>query len=310
MSDQTGGVIPGARVSAVNTATGAVRDATTVADGSVTLPALSINGSYRVTVAKQGFTSENIQNVALRAGETASVRVKIVASGGKSEVTVYGTTQGVRADPELGVRLDTEQLDEAPLRGRKISYVPLLNAAFRPAKGTGDLFMNAVYFVTGAGGRREADFIVDGATGDEPWGRQTMFSTIPVGAVQEMNIMSRAFSAEFGWTASAGINIVTKSGANATHGEALFLGRPVGMQSTTFSADRQCPLSISTYVAPIANGSLRSCRPIYPTPSLRVPSRWAARGIRPTGRPGPRSRRCAASPRRRRPAGHRSSPAR
>ena len=55
--------------------------------------------------------------------------------------------------------------------------------------------------------------------------------------------MSRAFSSEFGWTASAGINIVTKSGSNALHGEGLFVGRPGGMQSTSFSADAQCPSS-------------------------------------------------------------------
>src|SRR5207302_3223471 len=104
-------------------------------------------------------------------------------TGGKSEVTVYGTTEGVRTDPELGTRLDAQEINETPILGRKISALPLLNAAMRPAKGTGDLFLNAVYFVTGAGGRRQADFVVDGATGDEPWGRQTMFSTIPVGAV-------------------------------------------------------------------------------------------------------------------------------
>src|SRR5205807_8714646 len=111
-------------------------------------------------------------------------------------------------------------------------------------KGTGGLFMNSVYVVTGAGGRRQADYVVGGATGDEPWGRQTMFSTIPVAAVQEMNVMSRAFSAEFGWTSSAAVNIVTKAGTNTLHGEALFLGRPGGMQARAFSADAQCPQSV------------------------------------------------------------------
>lgn len=252
--DQTGGVVSDAHVSVVNGDTGAAREAVSGADGSVTLPALSISGAYKVTVSKQGFTAEDIQGVTLRAGETATVSVKLMASGGKSEVTVYGTTEGVRNDPELGTRLDARQVEDTPLLGRKISYLPLLNAAFRNAKGTGDLFMNSVYVVAGAGGRREADYIVDGATGDEPWGRQTMFSTIPVGAVQEMNIMSRAFSAEFGWTASAGVNIVTKSGSNTTHGEALYLGRPGGPEGKSFSADQQCPSSISTCVTPTSGG--------------------------------------------------------
>jgi hypothetical protein len=253
--DQNDASVAGAKVTVANLANGAVRDGMSGLDGSVTLPALSISGAYNVSVSKSGFSPASIDSILLRAGETASVRVKLVVSGGATEVTVYGTTQGVRDDPELGTRLDSARVDATPILGRKISSLPLLNAAFRNAKGTGDLFMNSVYVVTGAGGRREADYIVDGATGDEPWGRQTMFSTIPVGAVQEMNVMSRAFSSEFGWTSSAGINIVTKSGSNALHGEGLFAGRPGSLQATSFSADAQCPSSISSCVPPTSNGA-------------------------------------------------------
>ena len=43
------------------------------------------------------------------------------------------------------------------------------------------------------------------------WGRQTMIATVPLGAVQEMTVLSNAFSSEFGWTAGPALNIVTKS---------------------------------------------------------------------------------------------------
>src|SRR5205823_10271078 len=49
--------------------------------------------------------------------------------------------------------------------------------------------------------------------------------------------------------------IVTKAGGNSTHGDALFLGRPGELQSTTFSADQQCPASVASCVVPRANGS-------------------------------------------------------
>src|SRR5262249_8648607 len=160
--DQSDANVPGARVTAVNLSNGAARDGVSGLDGSVTLPALSVNGAYNISVSKSGFADANVEAVTLRAGETATVRVKLVVSGGATEVTVYGTTQGVRDDPELGTRIDSARIDATPILGRKISSVPLLNAAFRNAKGTGDLFMNSVYVVTGAGGRREADYIVDG----------------------------------------------------------------------------------------------------------------------------------------------------
>jgi carboxypeptidase family protein len=239
VTDQAGAYVDEAQVSIVNTETGAVREATSGRDGTATLAALALTGRYTVTVSKSGFARQELSDIVLRAGETATLRVRLQVGTARSEVTVYGTTEGVRNDPQLGMRLDTAQIDEVPIPGRKITYLPLLNSAFRSAKGTGDLFINQVYSVSGAGGRRELAFAIDGATGDEPWGRQTMFSTIPVGAVQEMNVMSNAFSAEFGWTASPAINVVTKSGTNALHGEVVYAGRPGGeaFQERTYTID-------------------------------------------------------------------------
>ena len=256
VEDQTGAAVPGAEISISNSATGDTRRATSGAQGSVTVAALPIAGSYTVRVTKPGFSAQQVAAIVLRAGETAVARVKLVATGGVSEVTVYGTAEGVRNDPELGTRLPAEQIEEIPVLGRKISALPLLNAAFRPAKGTGDLFLNSIFVVTGAGGRRQADFVVDGASGDEPWGRQAMFSTIPMSAVQEMNVMSRAFSAEFGWTSSAAVNIVTKAGSNDTHGEALLLGRPGALQASAFGPD--IPLCAPSAAACVPSATLGS----------------------------------------------------
>jgi hypothetical protein len=250
VTDQSGGVVPGAQVSIVNAATGATREGTSDGQGSVTLPALPVGGSYTITVARSGFTAEALKDVELRAGETASVRVKLVASGGTSEVTVYGTTQGVRADAPIGRRLDSATIDETPILGRKVSTLPLFNSAFRQGKGTGDLFVNATYFVTGGGSRRTTTVMLDGANNDEGWGRQTMMATVPVGAIQEISVLSNAFSAEFGWTAGPALNIVTKSGTNDVHGEGLFLTRPGSWQAKTFGTEGFCAPSVASCITP------------------------------------------------------------
>src|SRR5204862_6206495 len=153
---------------------------------------------------------------------------KLLVGSEKAEVTVYGTAEGVRADPQIGRRLDGPQIDEVPILGRKVTTLPLLNAAFRQAKGTGDLFVNSTYFVTGVGGRRQTTVTLDGANNDEAWGRQTAIATVPLGAVQEMTVLSNAFSSEFGWTSGPALNIVTKSGGNGFRGEGLFMSRPGG----------------------------------------------------------------------------------
>jgi Carboxypeptidase regulatory-like domain/TonB dependent receptor len=248
--DQTGGIVSDAKVTVVNSATGASREAASGADGSTAIAALSLTGTYTISVAKAGFTAEDVKDLTLRAGETATVKVKLVASGGRTEVTVYGTTQGVRADPQIGRRLDDSIIDETPILGRKVTTLPLLNASFRQAKGTGDLFVNATYFVTGAGGRRQATVTLDGANNDEGWGRQTMIATVPIGAIHEMSVLSNAFSSEFGWTSGPALNIVTKSGTNALHGEVLAMGRPGGAQAKTFATKGFCPPSVSSCSTP------------------------------------------------------------
>ncbi len=258
--DQTGAVVNEAKVSVDLTATGAVRDAVSGTDGSVTIPALSISGGYNVVVSKDGFGNEERKDITLRSGETATLKVKLLVGSEKAEVTVYGTTEGVRASPQIGLPLNSPQIDETPILGRKATTLPLLNSAFRQGKGTGDLFVNATYFITGVGSRRATTFTIDGANNDEGWGRQTSIATVPLGAIQEITILSNAFSSEFGWTSGPALNIVTKSGTNELHGEGLLLLRPGGSwQAKSFSTKGFCPKSVPSCLTP---PTLRAINPV------------------------------------------------
>ena len=249
--DQNGAVVPGAKVSVVNSATGAVRDVVASSDGTATIPGLALTGRYTVTVSSSGFGNEELKDITLRSGETSTLKVQLKVGTEKAEITVFGTTEGVRADPQIGLRLDTQRIDETPILGRKVTTLPLLNSAFRQAKGTGDLFVNATYFVTGVGGRRQTTVTLDGANNDEGWGRQTAIATVPIGAIQEFNILTSAFSAEYGWTSGPALNIVTKSGTNDLHGEGIYMLRPGGAwQAKSFSTKNFCPPSVPTCVTP------------------------------------------------------------
>jgi len=78
----------------------------------------------------------------------------------------------VRADPQIGRRLDSAQIDETPILGRKVTTLPLLNSAFRQAKGTGDLF-------------RELDILVTGVVDDvRPRSPSTARTTMRLGAAK------------------------------------------------------------------------------------------------------------------------------
>jgi hypothetical protein len=72
-----------------------------------------------------------------------------------------------------------------------------------------------------------------------------------LGAIQEMTVLTNAFSSEFGWTSGPALNIVTKSGTNSFHGEGLFMSRPGGsMQAKTFSTRGFCAPSVTSCVTP------------------------------------------------------------
>jgi hypothetical protein len=258
--DQNGAVVRDAKVSVTNAATGAQREGVSDGDGSATFPALSLTGAYTVSVSKEGFSNGEAKEIALRSGETATVRVKLSVGAQALDVTVYGSAEGVRDNPQIGVPLDSPRIDETPILGRKSTTLPLLNSAFRQGKGTGDLFVNATYFITGVGSRRATTYTLDGANNDEGWGRQTAIATVPLGAIQEINVLSNAFSSEFGWTSGPALNIVTKSGTNDYHGEGIVLIRPGGdWQAKTFSTKNFCPPSVSTCVTP---ATLRAINPV------------------------------------------------
>ena len=93
--DQTGAVVGDASVAVMNSATGATRDVVSGADGSATIAALPLTGDA-VHVTKAGFTAEDASELTLRAGETATVKVRLVASGGKPTSWSTALTQGVR----------------------------------------------------------------------------------------------------------------------------------------------------------------------------------------------------------------------
>ena len=70
--DQTGAVVKDAKVSVMNTATGALREAVSGSDGNATFSALSLTGTYTVSVSKEGFGNEELKDITLR-----SVRLRL-----------------------------------------------------------------------------------------------------------------------------------------------------------------------------------------------------------------------------------------
>ena len=211
VTDPSHAAVSGSRVTVVNLLTGIHRETQTDSSGQFFFGGLPIAGAYDVAAMKQGFGDSVVAGTVLAGGTTADVAIQLSVAGGQEKVTVTGSAGEVRADqPQLGIRLTAGQMEETPLLNRRITYLPLLNAANRPAINQGDVFMNQNLFTSNGAGRRQTTFEVDGSTGNDSWGRQTIFSTVPVSAVQEMTVLQNTISVEFGGSTVTEVNNVTK----------------------------------------------------------------------------------------------------
>jgi outer membrane receptor protein involved in Fe transport len=230
--DPNGAAIVGADVAATNQVTGFHRQTTTDETGRYAITNLPLTGSYKVSVSFKGFGAKDLAEVVLRASVTADINVTLAPDVARSEVTVTGTSDSVKSDSaQLDLRLDAKEIEETPVFGRKTTYLVLPVSAVRSARGTGDLFLNNFLFIIGGAGRRQTNFIIDGSTGDDSWGRQTIFTNIPLSALQEFTVLTNSLSAQYGRSAGGAVNVVTRSGTNEYHGDFIGLWRPPGLQA-------------------------------------------------------------------------------
>lgn len=241
--DQNGAVVPGADVDLWNRLTGAKRTAQTGDDGRFILANLSLTGEYVMKVTKAGFNVQDVPIIQLKAGETATIEVNLGAAGSTASVSIVGTTEGVQGDSaQLGTRLDAKKIDETSILGRKMTNLINLNSATRPARGTGDLFLNNYLFVANGSGRRQTAFTLDGGSSDDDWGRQAVFTNVPLSSLQEFTVLTNAASAEYGRTAGSVVNIVTKAGTNDHHFDLIANFRPGGIEANPPATPAGTPL--------------------------------------------------------------------
>jgi outer membrane receptor protein involved in Fe transport len=232
VADAAGARVAAAAVALENIAAGTHRETTTNERGEYTFGAVPVTGNYRLRITKNGFADVTRGPFALRAGETATFDATLDAGAINESVTVFGTAEGVRSDsPELGTRLDEKALETIPVFGRKITSLVLLNSAVRPARGVGDLFLNNTLFVVNGGGRRQTTWALDGSSGDDAWGRQTIFTNVPLTTIREFTVLTNAFSAEYGRTTGSAVNVITQAGTNEMRGDFSATYRPRSLQA-------------------------------------------------------------------------------
>jgi hypothetical protein len=233
--DQTGAVVSDARVRVINRENRRnARCRRRVRTGVATIGALPLTGTYTINVSKAGFTADDVTDLTLRAQETATVKVTLVATGGKTEVVVYGTTQACVPTRRSACGSIPRRSTRRRFSAARSTTLPLFNSAFRQGKGTGDLFVNATYFITAAAAGAPRPSCSTAPATTKAGAARRCWPPCRSARSRNSRCLTNAFSAEFGWTAGPAMNIVTKSGTNTCTAKALH-GTAGGMQARTFS---------------------------------------------------------------------------
>jgi hypothetical protein len=234
VQDQTGAVVPGAQVQMTLVNTGQVRSAVTDGNGYYIIQELAV-GAYRLDVGKTGFSTYVQNGIVLQVGESPAINVTLAVGAQTQEITVQANAAMVETQSTgVGQVVNQDQVVDLPLNGREITQLVSLSGASAPSGGSvadlnsnknygaGNANMNnAVVTLAVAGGQgNSVNFVMDGGTNNNP--RNSLNNALPFpDAIQEFNVQTSSLSARYGQNASAAVNLVTKSGTNAFHGDAF-----------------------------------------------------------------------------------------
>ena len=202
----SGGSIAGAAVSVSSSSTGVSRSAVSQADGSISMPLLSI-GTYNVSISAGGYTTLN-DTVRIRLGNTSYNFV--LSSGSMEEMVVTAGARQVKDfdSTTTGISVDVDELINTTPVARNITAIQLL----APGTQSGD---SAFGNLASIGGSSPAEnvYIVNGLNTTN-FRNFTGSSSVPFEFYEQVEVKTGGYQAEFGKATGGVVNAVTKSGSN------------------------------------------------------------------------------------------------
>lgn len=216
VTDPSGAAIPAAKVVVANESKGISRNLETNEQGIFTAPSLVPSAGYSVTVTATGFTQYERKEMALQVGQQLNLNISMgVAAATQTLDVTSGAPLVETTKSGVSQVVGSQQIDNLPINGRRVDSFVLLTPGV-----VSDGTFGLVSFRGVAGGNT---FLTDGNDTtnqfyNENAGRTRISSQISQDAVQEFQVLSNGYSAEFGRAIGGVINTVTRSGTNDTHG--------------------------------------------------------------------------------------------
>lgn len=240
--DPNGAVVPGASVVAKNEATGVSSPSFVTTDDGIFVITNLIPGDYSVTVTGTGFKTKTITNIAVQLGVDRDVRVDLEVGSAQEIVTVVsGGEEIAQTNSEISSNFESRKVTELPSNaaGSGIDTLALNVPGVTP--GFGNVNSNGTTLSVNGNRARSNNFSIDGTdNNDLSIGGPSYFVT-NTEMVQEFQIVTNNFSAQYGRNQGAIVNIVTKAGTNDFSGSAFLYHRNASSFDAMNNIERRTP---------------------------------------------------------------------
>ena len=222
VADPSGSVVSGAQVELSSDASGMKRSTISSGDGTFKFLAVPV-GVYKVVVSAQNFSNTTVDNVTVQSGATTNLSQVLLHIGATEQVEVNGSAATLleTTDAQVTTTFDTQTIQNIPLNNGFDTIAEVIPGVVSTGGRTyGDNFSNDNgdnFAVNGQSGRYN-NFEIDGqSNNDNSIGGPSVFFGSQ-DAIQEIQVITNNYSAQYGRNAGAVINYITKSGANSFHG--------------------------------------------------------------------------------------------
>ncbi len=220
--DPSGAVIPSAKVTATNKATGLARTVNANASGEFDLQALP-PGDYSIAAQIAGFKTQE-KDVTLQVGQIATINFNLAVGQATEQVEVQATSEVTEPTrTQISDVITQEQIRDLPVNGREFIDFALLAPGVHigdTTSGSTDVIVEPVTKLSFAGQNIHFNFIaVDGAD-DISTASGIQRGTPPQDSVEEFRVINTDYTTEYGRATAGIVNIITKSGTNNLHGTA------------------------------------------------------------------------------------------
>lgn len=222
VTDQSGAVVPDAKVSLKDNAKGATQDTQSGKDGVYHFYLLQ-PGSYTVTAQAMGFTSAS-RGVAVNVGQIATLNVQLAVAGSSMTVTVTEAAPLIQtSDGNVAATINQQQISEIPNPGNDITFAAQLAAGtVMNTSSLGGLGNFSSFGISASANL----FTLDGMDDNDPFLNlnNSGATNLALGnnEIQEATVVANGYTGQFGGLAGANVNYVTKSGGNTFHGNAIY----------------------------------------------------------------------------------------